>query len=300
MAENAGEEASPDDQSNAASDADQDHDQTDGTEQKDQEATADTAEKINLDQEAIGDETKETENSKPEQIENTKTEQIDGNVKPLFEIPGPIPLLRDLYSFKNTGTIRGITACTKKAKEYVTSAPESESGSDFYAKEEKGFEFSRVEVQRVKKSDENVILGSDKEEISAPESESGSYLYTKGGKGSQVSVEESRRVKKGDQNVIPGSDTEVISGPESESSRSDFCTKEEKGCQVSLRDENVSPASDEEVISTPKESQSTGSQQTKNPCNFSWQISDPFSDVDPRLYQKYFEEIPDVSSYFRW
>ncbi|XP_068307367.1 protein Ycf2-like [Pyrus communis] len=205
MAENAGEETSPDDQSNAASDAEQDHDQTDGT------------------------------------------------------------------------------------------------------GEENDLELSRGEVQRVKKSDGNVILGSDKEVISAPESESGSDLYTKEGKGCEVSVEESRRVKKGDQNVIPGSEEEVISAPESES-RSDFYTKEEKGCEVSVEEaqrvkrgvETVIPASDKEVISTPKESQSTGSQQTKKPWNFSWEISDPFSDVDPRLYQKYFEEIPDDSSYFRW
>ncbi|KAM1977759.1 hypothetical protein FF1_014299 [Malus domestica] len=216
--------------------------------------------RINLDQEATGHETKETENSKPKQIENTKTEQIDGHVKPLFEIPGPIPLLRDL-----------------------------------------------VEVQRVKKSDGNVILGSEKEVISAPESESGSNLYTKEGKGCEVSVDESRRVKKRYQNVIPGSDKEVISAPESES-RSDFYTKEEKGCEVSVEeaqrvkrgDETVIPASDEEVVSTPKESLSTGSQQTKNPWKISWEISDPFSDVDPRLYQRYFEEIPDDSSCFRW
>ncbi|KAM0981104.1 hypothetical protein ACFX15_013748 [Malus domestica] len=170
----------------------------------------------------------------------------------------------------------------------------------------KDFEVSRVEVQRVKKSDGNVILGSE-EVISAPESESGSNLYTKEGKGCEVSVDESRRVKKRYQNVIPGSDKEVISAPESES-RSDFYTKEEKGCEVSVEeaqrvkrgDETVIPASDEEVVSTPKESLSTGSQQTKNPWKISWEISDPFSDVDPRLYQRYFEEIPDDSSCFRW
>ncbi|KAM2229948.1 hypothetical protein ACFX1S_014412 [Malus domestica] len=177
---------------------------------------------------ATGGETKETENSKPEQIENTKTEEIDGNVKPLFEIPGPIPLLRDLYSFKNTGTTRGITACTKKAKEFVVSAPERESGSDFYTREEKDFE-----VSRAKKSDGNVILASNEEVISTPEGESGSDFYTQKEKGCEVSEEESQSVKKGDQNAIPGSDKKVIYAPEGESI-SDFYTKEEKGCGVSV------------------------------------------------------------------
>ncbi|KAM1109529.1 hypothetical protein ACFX13_009057 [Malus domestica] len=68
------EEDHTDDQPDAASDADQDHDQIEGTHKKDQEAIADT-----------------------KLIKNTEKEQIDGNVKPLFEIPDPIPPMSDLF-----------------------------------------------------------------------------------------------------------------------------------------------------------------------------------------------------------
>ncbi|KAB2631357.1 hypothetical protein D8674_008876 [Pyrus ussuriensis x Pyrus communis] len=116
------EEDHTDDQSDAASDADQDHDQIEGTQQKDQEAIADT-----------------------------EKEQIDGNVKPLFEIPDPIPPMSDL--------------------------------SDFYTNEEWGFEVLRVEVHRVKKGEENVTLAGDKEAISAHAIESRNDFHTQQEKG---------------------------------------------------------------------------------------------------------------------
>ncbi|TQE10916.1 hypothetical protein C1H46_003489 [Malus baccata] len=90
----------------------------------------------------------------------------------------------------------------------------------------------KVEVQRVKKGDENVILASDKEAISAQASESRNDFHTQQKKGREVSTVEAQRFKKEDENVIPGSDKEAISALESKSG-SDFYTEEENGCEVS-------------------------------------------------------------------